>query len=123
MAGLRATKDNFKMPEISAFVSLIKMVGENKVNSRGAKDILAILCESGGDPEEIAKEKGLVQESNTEAIKELVQKIIDANPQVVADYKAGNENSLKFLMGQVMKESKGSANPQVATDILKELLQ
>jgi aspartyl-tRNA(Asn)/glutamyl-tRNA(Gln) amidotransferase subunit B len=123
MAGLRATKENFKMPEISAFVSLIKMVRENKVNSRGAKDILAILCESGGDPEVIAKEKGLLQESNTEAIKELVQKIINDNPKVVAEYKAGNENLLKFLMGQVMKESKGSANPAVATEILKELLK
>ncbi len=123
MSGLRATKDNFKMPEVNSFVSLIKMVGENKLNSRGAKDILAILCESGGDPEEIAKEKGLLQESNTDAIKELVQKIIDANPKVVADYKAGNENLLKFLMGQVMKESKGSANPQVATEILVELLK
>lgn len=123
MAGLRATKDNFKMPEISAFVSLIKMVGKNKVNSRGAKDILAILCESGGDPEEIAKEKGLLQESNTEAIKELVQAVINANEKAVAEYKSGNENSLKFLMGQVMKESKGSANPQVATEILKELLK
>ena len=123
MAGLRATKENFKMPEISAFVSLIKMVGENKVNSRGAKDILAILCELGGNPEEIAKEKGLIQESNTEAIKELVQKIIDANPKVALDYKAGNENLLKFLMGQVMKESKGSANPAVATEILIELLK
>jgi aspartyl-tRNA(Asn)/glutamyl-tRNA(Gln) amidotransferase subunit B len=123
MSGLRATKDNFIMPDINSFVSLIKMVGENKLNSRGAKDILAILCESGGDPEEIAKEKGLLQESNTDAIKELVQKIIDANPKVVADYKAGNENLLKFLMGQVMKESKGSANPQVATEILVELLK
>jgi aspartyl-tRNA(Asn)/glutamyl-tRNA(Gln) amidotransferase subunit B len=110
------------MPEISAFVSLIKMVGENKVNSRGAKDILAILCESGGDPEEIAKEKGLLQESNTEAIKEIVQAVINANEKAVTEYKSGNENSLKFLMGQVMKESKGSANPQVATEILKELL-
>jgi len=123
MAGLRQAKENFKMPEISSFVSLIKMVGENKVNSRGAKDILAILCESGGDPEVIAKEKGLLQESNTDAIKEIVQSVINANEKVVADYKSGNENSLKFLMGQVMKESKGSANPAVATEILKELLK
>ncbi len=123
MAGLRATKENFQMPEVSSFVSLIKMVGENKVNSRGAKDILAILCESGGDPEVIAKEKGLLQESNTDAIKELVQKIINDNPKVVADYKAGNENLLKFLMGQIMKESKGSANPAIATEILIELLK
>ena len=123
MSGLRATKEDFKLPEVSSFISLIKMVGENKINSRGAKDILAILCESGGDPEEIAKEKGLLQESNEDAIKELVQKIIDVNPKVVVDYKAGNENLLKFLMGQVMKESKGSANPQVATEILIELLK
>ncbi len=123
MAGIRATKDNFKMPEVSEFVGLIKMVSENKINSRGAKDILAILCELGGNPEDIAKEKGLLQESNTDAIKEIVQNVINANEKVVADYKSGNENSLKFLMGQVMKESKGSANPQVATEVLKELLK
>ncbi|MDQ5953190.1 MAG: aspartyl-tRNA(Asn)/glutamyl-tRNA(Gln) amidotransferase subunit [Patescibacteria group bacterium] len=129
LAGLRSTKADFKMPEVEAFVSLIKMVGENKVNSRGAKDILAILCEEGGlsaqagNPEEIAKEKGLLQESNTDAIKEIVQKVIDANQKVAEEYKAGNENVIKFLMGQVMKESKGSANPQVATEILIELLK
>lgn len=123
MAGLRATKENFKMPDVSSFVSLIKMVGENKINSRGAKDILAILCETGGDPEEIAQEKGFLQESNTDAIKEIVQKVINENPKVAQEYKSGNENVLKFLMGQVMKESKGSANPQVATEILKDLLK
>lgn len=111
-----------KMPEAEKFAKIIKMLTENKINSRGAKDILAILCESGGNPEEIAKEKGLLQESNTDAIKEIVQNVINANEKVVADYKSGNENSLKFLMGQVMKESKGSANPQVATEVLKELL-
>lgn len=120
---LLETAEDFQFPSSKSFAKIIKMLTENKINSRGAKDILAILCESGGDPEEIAKEKGLLQESNAEAIKEMVQKIIDVNPEVVADYKAGNENLLKFLMGQVMKESKGSANPQVATEILKELLK
>ncbi len=123
LAGLRATKDDFKMPEVDSFVSLIKMVGENKVNSRGAKDILAILVSTGGNPEEIAKEKGLLQESNTDAIKEIVQSVINANEKVVSDFKAGNENSLKFLMGQVMRESKGSANPQIAQQILTDLLK
>jgi aspartyl-tRNA(Asn)/glutamyl-tRNA(Gln) amidotransferase subunit B len=123
LAGLRQSKEDFKMPEVDSFVSLIKMVGENKVNSRGAKDILAILVSTGGNPEEIAKEKGLLQESNTDAIKEIVQSVINANEKVVADFKAGNENSLKFLMGQVMKESKGSANPQIAQQILTDLLK
>lgn len=122
MVGLQATVDGFKLPQVSSFVSLIEMVGSNKVNSRGAKDILAVLVTEGGDPEKIAEEKGLIQQSDEGAIKEIVQNVINANEKVVTDYKSGNENSLKFLMGQVMKESKGSANPQVATKILKELL-
>lgn len=107
-----------------AFVELIRMVGNNEINSRVAKDLIGLIISGQVDsPKKYAEQKGLLQESNEDAIKELVQKIIDANPKVVADYKAGNENLLKFLMGQVMKESKGSANPQVATEILIELLK
>jgi len=105
------------------FAKLIKLNIENKINSRATKDLIVDLIRVGGNPEEIAKEKGLLQESNTDAIKEIVQSVINANEKVVADYKAGNENSLKFLMGQVMRESKGSANPQIAQQILTDLLK
>ena len=112
-----------RLPNAEKFAQIIKMIANNQINSRAAKDLITILVKEDIDPESYAKEKGLLQESNTEAIKEIVQAVINANEKAVAEYKSGNENSLKFLMGQVMKESKGSANPQVATEILKELLK
>lgn len=123
LMGYRANEENFIYPEPESFLALMKMVVENKINSRGAKDILLILCTQGGDPHVIAEKKGMLQQSDEGAIKEFVQKIIDANEAVAQDYKSGNENSLKFLMGQVMKESKGTVNPQIATQILKDILR
>ena len=102
-----------------AFAELIRMTGENKISSRGAKDILAIMFERGGGPEEIAREKGLLQKSDAEELKGIVSGIIEANPKVVADFKAGKEAALQFLVGQGMKATKGSANPEM----LKELFQ
>lgn len=122
LIGYRGSEDNFKYPEAESFVKLIEMVMSGDINSRGAKDILLVLVTEGGDPEQIAEDKGMKQESDEGAIKELVQGVLDANPDQVADLKSGNENVLKFLMGQVMKESKGTANPQMATRLIKELV-
>lgn len=123
MIGYRSNEARFSYPQKESFLTLMNMVLGNEINSRGAKDILLILCTEGGDPATIAQEKGMLQQSDEGAIKELVQKVIDANLSVVESYKAGNENSLKFLMGQVMKESQGTVNPQMATQILKDLLK
>lgn len=122
LIGYRGSENNFQYPDKESFAKLMEMITASEINSRGAKDILLILCTEGGDPEQIAEDKGMKQQSDEGAIKELVQSILDANPSVVEDYKSGNENSLKFLMGQVMKESKGTANPQIATKLIKELL-
>jgi aspartyl-tRNA(Asn)/glutamyl-tRNA(Gln) amidotransferase subunit B len=93
------------------------MVLSGKLSSRGAKDTLAVMYAEGGNPEEIAKSRGLMQESDEGKLKEIVEKVIFANPAAVAEYRSGKEASLQFLIGQGMKEAKGSANPQV----LKEL--
>ena len=77
---------------------------------------------SGKDPETIVKEKGLVQISDTGALEELAAKVIAANPQSVADFKAGKKKAVGFLMGQIMKETKGKANPQVVNGILTKML-
>lgn len=122
LIGYRANEEGFQYPDKEAFAKLIEMIQNNLINSRSAKDILLILCTRGGDPEIIAKEGNLLQMTDENAIKELVQKIVETNPEQVAGYKAGNENLLKFLMGQVMKESGGTVNPEVATEILKKLL-
>lgn len=104
------------------FAELLMMVYEKKVNSSAAQKILRIMFEEGGDPSIILEEHDLAQTSDEGAIEEIVQKIITDNEQSAADYKAGKDNALKYLMGQVMKETKGKVNPQVATELLKKLL-
>ncbi len=74
-------------------------------------------------PLKIATEKNLLQSSDTSALKEITQKIIDGNAKVVADYKGGKEQALMSLVGQIMKETKGSANPAVAKQVLIDLLK
>jgi aspartyl-tRNA(Asn)/glutamyl-tRNA(Gln) amidotransferase subunit B len=75
------------------------------------------------DPEEIAKQEGLLQQNDEEGLKIIVKKIIEDNPDVVEEYKGGKESVLQFFVGQGMKETKGSANPQVLGKIAKELLE
>jgi aspartyl-tRNA(Asn)/glutamyl-tRNA(Gln) amidotransferase subunit B len=70
----------------------------------------------------IATEKDLIQKNDEGALKEIVQKVIDANPQVITTYKGGKENALMSLVGQIMKETKGSANPGLVQKLLKELI-
>lgn len=101
---------------------LIQMISNNEISSRGAKDILAVLVSEGGDPKQIAEDKGLKQESNEEALKEIAQSILDSNPDAVKEYKDGKEASLQYLIGQGMRETKGSANPQMLSKIFKELM-
>lgn len=110
--------DGGTLPEAKHFKTLIEMIIANEVSSRGAKDLLAIIVKESADPKELAKEKGLLQESNEEEIVKMVDQIISENPEAVNEYKAGKEASLQFLVGQGMKLSKGSANPQLLRDLL-----
>jgi aspartyl-tRNA(Asn)/glutamyl-tRNA(Gln) amidotransferase subunit B len=109
-------------PKPTDFSKLISMVSSNKISSRGAKDTLKIMYEKGGNPETIAKTNNLMQKSDEGELKVIVQKIIDANKNVAADYKAGKASALQFLIGQGMKETKGSANPEVLKKLFTELL-
>ena len=110
------------------FAQLIRMVGEQKISSRGAKDILKIMFDGGfagaseRDPEEIAVTENLLQQSNAEELKEIVRNIISENPNVVADYKKGKESAIMFFVGQGMKATKGSANPTVLKEIILAVL-
>lgn len=114
---------DFIFPNVQSFAMIIKMLGDNKINSRGAKDLIAEIVKEDIDPENYAKEHGLIQEFDEGKLKAIAESIVSANPTVVAEYKAGKEKSIQFLVGQFMKESKGSANPQLALEILKELLK
>lgn len=104
------------------FAHLMMLVERGALSSRGAKNILLDIYKSEDDPEVIAKEKGLLQQSDTVALAAIAQKIISANPTVAADYKAGKEAALQFLMGQGMKESKGSANPKALKEAIQKIL-
>lgn len=121
LAGLSAGGALEIAPE--SFARLIVMVADDTISSRGAKDILQVMFEEGGEPEDIAKEEGLAQKSDEGELKKIVEKVIKANEQAAKEYKAGKEASLKFLIGQGMKESKGSANPQVLQRLFKEVLK
>lgn len=123
LLGLIIKGEGASFPSPENFVRLIQMNQDSKLSSRGTKDILAMIAKQDADPEEIANEKGLIQKNDPEAFKAIAQKLIDANPSIAAEYKAGKEASLMFFVGQMMKETKGSGNPQMIQEVLKELLQ
>ncbi|MEI7890767.1 MAG: Asp-tRNA(Asn)/Glu-tRNA(Gln) amidotransferase subunit GatB [bacterium] len=119
-------ENNHKMADlkISAenYAELIGLVADGKINSSAAQTVLKEMYHTGGDPSQIIEEKNLAQMDDGDALGAVVDKVLADNPKSVEDYKAGKENALKFLMGQVMKESGGKANPQVVLELLKNKL-
>ena len=101
---------------------LVTLIDKGTISSSIGKKVLIELFENPRDPEDIIKEKGWIQISDEGAIKEVVLKIIEANPQSVADFKAGKDRALGFLVGQAMKETKGKANPQMLNKMFLEEL-
>lgn len=109
------TKERFK--------ELVNSMDNNTLTSKNLKDILDIILESDKTISEIIKENGIENITDDSEIRGVIKSIINANPESVADYKNGHDRAIKFLMGQVMKETKGKANPKMAMDILTEELQ
>ena len=105
-----------------ALAALIGLVEAKTINMTSAKEIFQILFEKGGGPKALVEQMGLTQVSDTGAIDEFAKQAIEANPKVAEDYRGGKEVALKFLVGQVMKFSRGKANPQLATEALKRQL-
>ena len=101
---------------------LVILIDKGTISSSIGKKVLIELFENPRDPEEIIKEKGWIQISDESAIKEVVLKILEANPQSIADYKGGKDKALGFLVGQAMKETKGKANPQMLNKMFLEEL-
>ncbi len=101
-----------------SLAALIKMVDAKTINMTTAKEVFSIVFEAGGDPGAIVKERGLGQVSDSGALEGLADQAIAANPKSVADYKAGKTAALQFLMGQVMRLSKGKADPKQVQEIL-----
>jgi len=104
------------------FAHLVDFVDKNMISSAAAKSVLKEIFERGIDPESIIKEKNLFQISDSKDLEEVLNNVIKNNPQVVSDYKKGKENALQFLVGEVMKETKGRANPTVVSEQVKALL-
>ncbi len=102
----------------TALAALVDLVDVGTINMTGAKTVLQVLVDSGGDPATIVRDRGLAQVSDTGVIETLVDKAIAANPQSVADYRNGKKAALQFLVGQVMRESRGKANPPMVAQML-----
>lgn len=100
--------------------SMIKLIQDGTISSKIAKRVFKELIENGGNAEEIVKAKGLVQISDEGALRTMVTEVLEANPQSIVDFKEGKGRALGFLVGQVMKVSKGQANPQLVNKILAE---
>ena len=105
------------------FLELINKMEDNTLTSKNLKDILDKILEETVSIEEIIKTSGIENITDDSAIRDVVKSVIAENPGSVEDYKAGHDRAIKYLMGQVMKASKGSANPKIAMDILIEELQ
>ncbi|MEX2514735.1 MAG: Asp-tRNA(Asn)/Glu-tRNA(Gln) amidotransferase subunit GatB [Candidatus Paceibacterota bacterium] len=105
------------------FAHLIEMIADDDLSSRGGKDTLAIMFADGGDPDEIAKKQGLLQKSSKEDLQPVVDEIITENKSVAEDYRSGDESVIQFMIGQGMKKTGGSANPQVLKQLLEETLK
>ena len=101
---------------------LISLIDKGTISSAIAKKVLEELFNEVKMPSEIIKEKGWVQISDEGAIKEIVMKILENNPQSILDYKAGKDRALGFLVGQAMKETKGKANPKMLNEMFLEEL-
>ena len=102
---------------------LIILIDKGTISSSIAKKVLVEMFEHPRDPEDIIDEKGWVQISDEGAIKEVVLKVLEANPQSVADYKGGKDKALGFLVGQAMKETRGKANPKMLNEMFLEELK
>lgn len=107
---------------IATFLELIALLNDGSINSRVAKDILPEVLVRQQSPRTLATEKGLLQSSDTSALLPHIEAALAENATVVVEYKAGKSSSLQFLIGQVMKKTRGTANPAVLTELLKKQL-
>ncbi len=104
------------------FVSLINMIDSGKLNSKQAKEVLLVMLTDGKDPKKVVKERGMEQISDEGIIASIVDQVLSSNPQVVEDWKHGKDHAIGYLVGQVMKLSKGKANPSLAKEKILSII-
>ncbi len=125
LAGIYAKQgsDGYTKLDSAAFARLIRLADSEALSSRGAKDTLLILVEHGGDPEIIAKEHGLIQMHDTEALRSAVKGVLKEEVKAVGEYRAGKEAALQYLLGKSMKATGGAGNPAILKDLIIETLR
>jgi aspartyl-tRNA(Asn)/glutamyl-tRNA(Gln) amidotransferase subunit B len=105
-----------------ALAALLRQMEAGSITGASGKKVFAAMFETGKSAEEIIAAEGLAQIQDTTAIERLCREVVEKNPDNVAKYRAGNEGVFKFFVGQVMRASRGQANPQIVNDVLKRLL-
>ncbi len=113
--GINITPENF--------ADLIVLMIKNEISSRSAKDIIREMAETGLDPRQIIKEKGLTKISDNDILKKTIDEVVSENLGAVEDYKKGQENAIQFLIGQAMKKIKGRGNPETLKELFKKQLK
>jgi aspartyl-tRNA(Asn)/glutamyl-tRNA(Gln) amidotransferase subunit B len=103
--------------------SLLRLVDAGTISGKQAKEIYAKIAASDRMPEDVVKELGIAQVSDTASIEEACRRVVDQNPKQVAQYRAGKESLLGFFVGQVMKDMRGAGNPKVVNDTMRRLLR
>lgn len=106
----------------SGLASMINLIENGTISSKIAKTVFKELIENGGDAEQIVKDKGLVQISDEGTLLKIISEVLDANPQSIEDFKNGKNKAVGFLVGQLMKATKGQANPQLVNQLLQQEL-
>jgi len=101
---------------------LLRLIKEGVISGKIAKVVFEDMAKTGKAPDEIVKEKGLVQVTDISAIEEIILKVLADNTKEVDDYRNGKTKLLGFFVGQVMKKTKGKANPKIVNEVLKEKL-
>ncbi|MCL0036715.1 Asp-tRNA(Asn)/Glu-tRNA(Gln) amidotransferase subunit GatB [Thermodesulfovibrionales bacterium] len=121
---LNAEGKTIDQSPISAYslAGLLKLIGEEVISGKIAKTVFDEMAETGEAPEEIVKKKGLIQVADISAIEDVVSRVLDNNPEEVSDYKNGKVKLFGFFVGQIMKETRGKANPKIVNEILREML-
>lgn len=109
--------------EPERFIRLIRLVDEGRLSNLSAKEILGVMLDSQKDPEEIASEKDLIQIRDSETLQKTVIEVLQENEDTVSDFLKGKEKALSFLVGRVMKKTKGKADPKMVGQILKKKLE
>ena len=113
----KSTWDDIKI-EPANLAKLVLLVDDRKISNSMAKTVFDEMFVNGGDPTKISEDKGLSQINDTASIQNLVSEILQENPSAVDDYLNGKDSAVRFLVGQVMKKTKGQANPQVASNMV-----